>query len=165
MKPAPPYAEKLAGETYFRVGPGVPHEALCDRLAAALELALPLNSTWKILPRRSALRLSSRDDLRPDVTLVRTNPADATAAPQPTLCVEVLLPGDHHPDTVIKKSIYQDARLPTLWLVDPRYLNVEVYRTGELGFRLEAILANHEALTNPHLPGLALSMHDLFGGL
>ena len=164
MNTAPPYAEQLDGETYFRVGPGPAHERLCDRLEEALTRALPPNSTWKALPRRSAIRLGSTTEVRPDLALVRCDP-NGDGPARPVLFIEVLVPGDHHPETVIKKGLYQHARLPALWLVDPRYLNVEIYRTGAHGFRLEGILANHEALTDPHLPGLEITMHTLFAGL
>ncbi len=75
---------------------------------------------------------------------------------------EVLLPGDHHHDTFVKKQLWPDLRLPRLWMVDPRYLNVEVYGRGEYGFTLTDILANHHPLTDPELPGLGCSMDELF---
>ena len=61
-----------------------------------------------------------------------------------------------------QKQLWADAKLPRLWMVDPRYLNVEVYGCGEYGFTLADILANHHALTDPHLPGLSCPMDELF---
>jgi Uma2 family endonuclease len=63
---------------------------------------------------------------------------------------------------VVKKQLWADARLPRLWMVDPRYLNVEVYGCGEYGFTLLDILANHHPLTDPYLPGLRCPMDELF---
>ena len=65
----------------------------------------------------------------------------------------------------MKKQIYSDLRLPRFWMVDPRYLNVEVYGIGEYGFTLTAILAHTHPLTDPFLPGLHCSMHELFADL
>jgi hypothetical protein len=47
-------------------------------------------------------------------------------------------------------------------MIDPRYLNAEVYGCGEFGFTLLEILAHGDRLTDPLLHGLACSMNDLF---
>ena len=151
-----PYKELLSGETYIRSALSKPHELLCDRLHAAVAAHLPANSALRLLRRRAAISLCDGVGVRPDLALVRSPSA------QLYLAVEVLLPGDHHPDTVLKKQLYADARLPRLWIVDSRYQNTEIYGTGEFGFRLEAILAGRETLTDPALTGLALSMNALF---
>jgi len=77
----------------------------------------------------------------------------------------VLVPGDHNADTVIKKCLCQQHLLPRLWIIDPRYLNAEVYATGPDGFRLEMILANQDCLTDALLPGFRCSMQALFRDL
>jgi Uma2 family endonuclease len=69
---------------------------------------------------------------------------------------------DHRPDTVTKKELYELARLPRLWMVDPRYDNVEVYHATEYGLRLQEILAGAETLTEKLLPEFAISMIALF---
>jgi len=43
-------------------------------------------------------------------------------------------------------------KLPRLWMVDPRYDNVEVYHSNEYGLILKSILAGHELLTEKLLP-------------
>jgi hypothetical protein len=47
-------------------------------------------------------------------------------------------------------------------MIDPRYLNVEIYGCGEYGFTLLNILANRDELTDPLLHGLACPMRELF---
>jgi Uma2 family endonuclease len=152
----PAYVESLAGQTHFRRAPTRGHEILCDRLHAAVAAALSPNSAWHLLPRRHAVSLTALTEVCPDLALVRRDSA------RPMLLAEILVPGDHHADTVIKKHLYQDAALPTLWIVDPRYLNVETYRHGPHGFRLESILALRDKLTDPHLPDLALPLAEFF---
>jgi len=151
-----PYKELIAGETFIRAALNAPHELLCDRLHAAVSAHLPANSALRLLPRRTPLTLSPGVEICPDLALVSSVPA------QLYLAAEVLQPGDHHPDTVLKKQLYSDSRVPRLWIVDSRYQNTEVYGTGEFGFRLETILAGRETLTDSALTGLALSMTDLF---
>ncbi len=107
-------------------------------------------------PRRTPLELRPGCRVAPDLALTRA--ADGWLC----LAVEVIQPGDHHRDTVVKKQLYMDCRLPRLWIVDSRYHNVEIYGTGEFGFRLETILANHHPLTDPDLPGFSRTMDELF---
>jgi Uma2 family endonuclease len=157
------YVELIGGEEVYRRPPPTKHEMLVDRLHRLVTGALPLNSTLRLLPSRTELDLGGACRLRPDLAVVRTMvAADDPTPAQLYLIAEVLLPGDHHVDTVVKKQLWADARLPRLWMVDPRYLNVEVYGCGEYGFTLLDILANHHVLTDPHLPGLSCPMHELF---
>ena len=112
------------------------------------------------------LDLGVAGQLQPDLCIVRSAKGDGDASSgQPYLVAEVLLPGDHHVDTVVKKQLWADIRLPRMWMVDPRYLNVEVYAFTEFGFTLQDILANHHPLTDPGLPSLSCTMRELFAGI
>ena len=53
-------------------------------------------------------------------------------------------------------------KLPRLWMVDPRYDNVEVYHSNEYGLILKGILAGHELLTEKLLPEFQLTITELF---
>jgi Uma2 family endonuclease len=158
------YEELVQGEAIQRRTPTAEHELLVTRLHGLVARAVPLNSALRLLPPRTELQLAEHSVLRPDLTVVRTDAAAAGIA-QLYLVAEVLLPGDHHVDTVIKKQLWADVRLPRLWMVDPRYLNVEIYGCGEYGFTLFDILAHHHPLTDPHLPGLSCPMDGLFAGI
>lgn len=151
-----PYKELIAGETFIRGPLNAPHELLCARLHAWVASVLPANSALRLLPRRTALTLRAGTEVCPDLALVRRDSA------QLYLAAEVLQPGDHHPDTVLKKQLYSDCRIPRLWIVDSRYQNVEVYATGAVGFRLESILATNESLSDDALRGGVYPLADIF---
>lgn len=151
-----PYQELIDGESFLRGPLNAPHELICDRLHAWVARHLPVNSVLKLLPRRSSVALRPGTDICPDLALVRRDNNDLY------LAAEVLQPGDHHPDTVLKKQVYSDCRSPRLWIVDSRYQNVELYGTGPAGFRLERILASHEALTDAALSGASHPVADIF---
>ncbi|HEY8931716.1 MAG TPA: Uma2 family endonuclease [Rariglobus sp.] len=151
-----PYQELIDGETFIRGPLNAPHELLCDRLHAWVAAHLPANSALKLLPRRARVTLRPGTDVCPDLALVRRDGS------QLYLATEVLQPGDHHPDTVLKKQIYSDCLAPRLWIVDSRYQNVEVYGTTAVGFRLESILASNDTLTEPALGGVTYAVPDLF---
>ena len=156
------YEEIIQMEAYPRLPPSLGHEILVGRLHRLVADAIPLNSLLRLQPPRTELHLDESNTVRPDLTVIRAPPGEAA---QLYLVAEVLEPGDHHVDTVIKKQLWADARLPRFWMVDPRYLNVEVYGCGEYGFTLGDILAHHHPLTDPHLPGLNCPMEVLFARL
>ncbi len=155
------YEEIIDGETLLRAPPSAMHELLVQRLHALAAAALPLNSRLRLLPARTEIELTARLTLCPDLVIVRQGPGVPAGL---YLVAEVLQPGDHHLDTVIKKQIYHDLPMPRCWMVDPRYLNVEIYGIGPYGFTLTSILAHGDQLTDPHLPGLTCTMHELFAG-
>ncbi|MDB6123419.1 MAG: hypothetical protein JWQ71_2412, partial [Pedosphaera sp.] len=78
------------------------------------------------------------------------------------LAAEVVSSEDHHPDTIHKKTLYEAANLPRLWMVDPRYDNVEVYHGGPYGLALKQILAIREVLGEPLLPQFQYVIAELF---
>jgi len=155
------YEEVIAGEVARRRPPPAAHELLVSRLHALVAGSLAPGLGLQLLPPRTSLQLADDCILRPDLAVMRTTP-EFTGPDRLYLVAEVLVPGDHHLDTFVKKDIWTRLRLARLWMVDPRYLNVEVYGLGEYGFTLTDILAHHHRLTDPHLPGLGCTMDELF---
>jgi hypothetical protein len=150
------YEEILQGEALLRRGPGSRHELVANRLHARLALDSAAVKTTRLLPPRSVIQLCPGTLLRPDLTLV------TAATGKAWLIAEVVDTVDHHADTVIKKGIYEDVRLPRLWMVDPRYDNIEVYHGSPYGLALQRILANRDVLTESLLPALNLVIKELF---
>jgi Uma2 family endonuclease len=150
------YEEIVRGETLMRHGPGERHERICERLYASVSRSASRVTTTRVLPPRTVIELCPGTLLRPDLTLV------TAATGKAWLIAEVVDTVDHHPDTVMKKAIYEDARLPRLWMVDPRYDNVEIYHGSPYGLALQRILANRDLLTEALLPELNLAMAELF---
>ena len=92
----------------------------------------------------------------PDLALI------TTATSKLFLAVEIINREDHQPDTVTKKEIYEQIRVPRLWMVDPRYDNVEVYHSFEFGLQLKSILAGSEILQDKIIPQFQMTMTQLF---
>jgi Uma2 family endonuclease len=148
------YEEIVAGESFLRRPPGERHERACCRLHAAVAACLDPQSN-RLLEPRTVIELAPGTLIRPDLTLV------ALAQRRPWLIAEIIEPGGHHVDTVVKKSAYEGVALTRLWMVDLRYDNVEVYGHSPYGLGLTRILAQHEWLTESLLPGLSLAIADL----
>ena len=79
------------------------------------------------------------------------------------LIAEIVDAYDHGSDTVTKKMIYEESRLPRLWMIDPRYDNVEVYHGTPYGLSLKEMLAGKEVLTEKLLPEFQMVARELFG--
>jgi Uma2 family endonuclease len=150
------YEEIIAGESTWRFGPGARHEQVCERLHLRMLACLTNLPTTRLLAPRALVELSSGNLLRPDLTLV------TSANSKPWLIAEVIDSHDHRTDTVVKKSIYEELRLPRLWMVDPRYDNVEIYHASPYGLSLKQILAGRDVLTEKLLPGFEISLVELF---
>ncbi len=111
----------------------------------------------RLLPARTVVEVRTGTLIRPDLSIVDIHTGKLW------LAVEVVNSEDHRPDTVVKKALYEEIELPRLWMVDPRYDNVEVYQAAEFGLTLKTILAGQELLTDESLPLFRIKIADLFG--
>jgi len=150
------YEELLDGQVVFRRAPGTRHETICSRLHALLDACVANLTATRILPRRSQVQLTNGNIICPDIALVDVGTGKLW------LAIEIISSDDHHTDTVVKKQIYEDMRVPRLWIVDPRYDNLEVYHSNEYGLALKGIMAGSDVLTDTALPGFQLTIRDLF---
>ena len=150
------YAEILNGAHLARRAPGARHELICIRLHKWVRASVANFAGTRLLAPRAEVRLSLNHTVCPDLALV------AAATGKVWLAAEIVSSDDHRHDTVVKKQIYDDVRLPRLWMIDPRYDNVEVYHSNQYGLILKAILAGHELLTEKLLPEFQLTVTELF---
>jgi hypothetical protein len=151
-----PYEEILDGASLPRSAPGVRHEAICDRLHTVMTASVANLAAIRLLASREQVRISRTTTLRPDLALV------TAATGKLWLAVEIVSTDDHRSDTVVKKQIYEDLRVPRLWMVDPRYDNVEVYHSTEWGLALKGILAGNEVLAEALIPEFQIVIAELF---
>jgi hypothetical protein len=151
-----PYEEILEGASLPRPAPGARHEAICDRLHSVMTASVANLAAIRLLASRAQVRISRTTTLCPDLALV------TAATGKLWLAVEIVSTDDHHPDTVVKKQIYEDIRVPRLWMVDPRYDNVEVYHSTQWGLALKGILGGNEVLAEALIPEFQIVVAELF---
>lgn len=151
-----PYAETLNGALLVRPGPGDRHELICARLHRLVHASVANFTGTRLLPPRAQVRLCADSTVCPDLSLV------TAATGKLWLAAEIVSSGDHAPDTVVKKQIYEEVRLPRLWMIDPRYDNVEVYHASSYGLVLKEILAGSEILSEKLLPEFQVTIKELF---
>jgi Uma2 family endonuclease len=150
------YEEIIEGRTLVRSFPGARHERICALLHQRVGAGLAGNAAARLLSPRDAVALSPRTMVRPDLALV------TAATGKAWLVVEIIDSADHRPDTVLKKGVYEDFKVPRVWILDPRYDNVELYHGTPHGLALRGILAGKEILQEGLLPGLTMTVAELF---
>jgi len=151
-----PYEEILDGGSLVRSAPGTRHEMICDRLHARMTAGIANLASTRLLAPRTQIRISRTTLLCPDLALV------TAATGKLWLAAEVVSRDDHHTDTFIKKQVYEDIRVPRLWMVDPRYDNVEIYHSTQFGLVLKGILAGGEVLAEALIPEFKIVIAELF---
>ena len=151
-----PYEELLQGAPVVRSSPGARHEQICARLHRCVHASVANLTSTGLLSSRSAVRVLPDTILRPDLALM-TIPGSKL-----WLAAEIVNSEDHAPDTVVKKQIYEEIRLARLWMIDPRYDNVEIYHATQYGMVLKSILAGSEVLTEKLLPEFEITIEALF---
>jgi Uma2 family endonuclease len=150
------YEETILGERMLRLPPGPRHELICGRLHRALQASVANFSGARLLEIRTRVSLGAANEFCPDIALV------TAANDKLWLAIEVVSSEDHKADTVFKKDAYEAARVPRLWMVDPRYNNIEVYYATTYGLRLQEILATKDVLTEKLLPEFQMTITELF---
>ena len=150
------YEETLGGKSLSRSAPGERHEIICERLHAAMTASVSNLSSTQLLVPRTKIHVSHSTTICPDLALVTVSTGKLW------LAVEIISRDDHHADTVVKKQVYEDIRVPRLWVIDPRYDNVEIYHSTEWGLTLKGILAGSEILTEKLIPEFQIIIAELF---
>ncbi len=79
----------------------------------------------------------------------------------PILAVEILSPSDTQDDILLKVRDYLDSDVKLVWVVEPWFRTVTVYRTDS---GPEMFHGEDKLLGDPHLPGLQLRVADIFTG-
>lgn len=153
-----PYEEIVNGERVLRLPPRARHEEILERLHKRVAGTTASLVTTRLLASRTRIEISHENTFCPDLALV------TAATNKVWLVAEVVSSDDHHADTVDKKSIYEELKLPRLWMIDPRYDNVEIYHGTPYGLSLKRVLAGRELLTEGLLPGFQFPIHELFAG-
>ena len=151
-----PYEEILDGASLPRSAPGERHETICDRLHALMTASVANLPGTQLLAPRTRIQVSRSTAICPDLALV------TAATGKLWLAVEVISRDDHRADTVVKKELYEKIRVPRLWMVDPRYDNVEIYHSTEFGLQLKGILAGSEVLAEKLIPEFQIVVAELF---
>lgn len=77
----------------------------------------------------------------------------------PLLAVEILSPSDTLEEITAKVESYLKANVPLVWIIDPHFQTVTVYRPEG---RPELLYGDDELIGDPHLPGFRVRASQVF---
>ena len=110
--------ELLDGVLLVSPAPRWPHQDVLGNLYVLLKLACPPGLAVGLAP--FAVAFADDTELQPDIFVARRSDITERDLPvPPLLCVEVLSPSTRRFDLLLKRDRYQEAGVPSYWLVDP----------------------------------------------
>ena len=121
----------------------------------------------EVLCGEAVFRLRRDPDTTVGIDVAYISPETAKANPEeefliegpPVLAVEVLSPSDTQEDVLAKVQDYLDAGVPHVWLVEPKFKTVTVYRPA---VEPEMFTIKQELTAEPHMPGFRVPVVDVF---
>ena len=121
----------------------------------------------RVLTGEAGFRLRRNPDTTVGIDLAYISPELAAATADnvwlidgaPTLAVEILSPSNTHEEVTQKIREYLDLGVGVVWVIDPIFHTVQVYRPDA-----EPTLFNarQDLSGDPHLPGFRVAVADLF---
>lgn len=143
---------------------------IARRLAARLGDVVDARGLGEVTVADGGYTLAPGTDLAPDVGFIRASrlaPLDSADADKlilgaPDLAVEVASPNQFRPEMAAKAQRYLAAGTSLVWIVWPRYRQVDVWRAGDA--RPSVTLTIGEMLDGETVvPGFTHPVADLFG--
>jgi Uma2 family endonuclease len=121
----------------------------------------------EVLCGEAGIRIRSNPDTTVGVDVAYICAEVAAASPAdfpyidgvPVLMVEVLSPSDKKEDINDKIQAYLNAGVKLVWIVDPPFKTITVYRPDR---EPELFNVTHSIEAGPEMPGLRIALHDIF---
>ncbi len=161
--------ELVAGELRKMTPAGWKHGAIAGRLHTWLGSHVQHNDLGLILAAETGFLLSRDPDTirAPDVAFVSRDRAESAVSDEtywpgaPDLAVEVVSPSDRSGDIDAKVKAWLDGGCNMVWLVNPAWRTVTVYRSAT---RITTLTENDELTGGDVVEGFRCRVGDIFAG-
>jgi Uma2 family endonuclease len=158
--------EIVDGELFVSPAPKTLHQIIVANLLTILNLYVRQHRLGRVLVAPYDVVFALGTVLEPDVLFVSNARLhymgeDNLSGP-PNLVVEVISESTRRLDREVKLKQYALYGVDEYWLVDPEGKSVEVFRLKGKEYELVERLGFGETLTSPLLPGLTISVADLW---
>lgn len=138
--------ELVDGVLLVSPSPKVLHQLGLTRLVVALSTGAP--DELRVLAAPLDVTFSRTRRLQPDIVVVHADQTKGlTLQGIPLLAVEVLSPTTQATDTTLKRHVFEQAGVPSYWLLDPDDRSLTVLELQEGRYREVAVARDHEAVT------------------
>ncbi|MBI4715000.1 MAG: Uma2 family endonuclease [Nitrospirae bacterium] len=160
--------ELIDGEHHMTPAPSTRHQRISRRLLTAFENFLKNSKRGEVFYAPTDVVLSDMDVVQPDLLIVLAPHASIITEKciqgVPDLLVEILSETTRKIDEVVKRKLYERYGVQEYWIVDPELETVKIYRMTERGYARadEVSLEGGDALSTPLLPGLQISLSEIF---
>ncbi len=161
--------EILDGVHYVTPPSVVFHQEISANLFLLLATFVREHKLGSVLYPPIGVVLSAHDIVQPDILFVSNQRRQILTEPNiqgaPDLVIEILSPSTRRRDETLKRRRYEEGGVAEYWLVDPRRKAIRILRRLEgPGFSEagELFAASDDTLTTPLLPGLEISVREVF---
>ncbi|WKN41216.1 Uma2 family endonuclease [Tunicatimonas pelagia] len=159
--------ELLNGEIVKYSAPESKHQIASANLHLIMGSYVKQKKLGRVLYAPISVFLGEYSAPRPDLLFVSTKKQEIIQQKgvmgTPDLMIEIVSPGSVVRDRVHKKEIYQQAGVPEYWIVDPKYLTVEVYELIDSGYALFQDVEGEGTIESKVIEGLKIDVGDIFG--
>jgi Uma2 family endonuclease len=142
------------------------HQIILLRLAMAIKPFVSLHRLGWICFAPVPVQLWPGKIREPDLVFISSAHADRIGRylGVPDLAVEILSPSTASKDREVKRIEYAQAGVAEYWIIDPEAKSVEVLTRSEQSSVYDRLVVfkQNETLVSELLPGLSLSLADLF---
>ena len=159
--------ELIEGEIFMTPSPNTSHQRAAGRLFRALSDFVEGNELGEVFIAPYDIVFSKWTALEPDLLFVRRERfsiiTEANVQGVPDLVIEILSPSRKAYDRKKKLIVYEKARVPELWYLDPEEKTAEILSLGSKGrYELAAKLSGKDAIVTKVLSGLSLCLDEVF---
>jgi Uma2 family endonuclease len=154
------------GEVVTMTVPIPRHNRVRDRIARLMAIFVEEHKLGEVFSE-TGYQLAPETVRVPDVSFMRADRSsqidpDRYIQGAPTLAIEVVSPNDTVMELKRKVKQYLAAGCTAVWVVNPEFLEVEVFRSDGSRF----VRSRHETLEDAEvLPGFSLDLKTVFKGL
>ncbi len=138
--------ELVDSELFVTPSPNVRHQAVKLELAIGLRTALPPG--MRVLAAPMDVRFGPKRQVQPDVLVIQDEGLDAVRVESVSLLVvEILSRGTRSRDQVTKRRVYEQAGVPSYWIIDPKAPAVTVLELVDGSYQQAAPVSGDQPWT------------------
>ncbi len=159
--------EIIDGEHYVSAAPFIRHQDLVVRLTIRIGGFVETQSLGRFLVAPTDVILSPHDIVQPDLLFISNERSsiieEKNIQGAPDLAIEIHSGSSRRIDRGAKRQAYERWGVREYWMLDPELKNADIWeRTAEGLLRQGALLFKVDLLTTPLLPGLEISLAEIF---
>lgn len=159
--------ELIEGEVFVTPSPNTRHQRAVGRIFRTLSDFVEEHDLGEVFIAPYDVVFGRWTALEPDLLFIRKDRrsiiTEANVQGAPDLVIEILSPSNKAYDRQTKLLAYEKAGVPELWYFDPEDRTAEILGLGSQGrYVLTAKLSGNDAIVTKILPGLSLTLDEVF---